>query len=271
MDPESIDQAVEGCDYVVHTASPIPFKQPEDENDLIKPAVEGTLAILRAALKHKVKRVVITSSGLTVYLKKDRKAVLNEDDWSDPEILMPYEKSKYLAEKAAWEFVEALPEDQRFELVVCIPGLVQGPSLHYSDFYSATIMKNNLLGLMPALPQVRFGIVDVRDVAEGHLQAIKVEAAKNQRFLLTLKTFSFKDLAVILHSHYGDAFPTKIVEMTECPPGNSRFKLLWGREFEVDNSRSVDILGIKYHDIDDTLTSMVQGMIDQGYITPATA
>jgi len=96
--------------------------------------------------------VVITSSGLTVYLKREAKAVLNEEDWSDPEALMPYEKSKYLAERAAWDFVNGLPADQKFELVVCIPGLVQGPALHYSDFYSATIMRNNLLGLMPALP-----------------------------------------------------------------------------------------------------------------------
>jgi nucleoside-diphosphate-sugar epimerase len=86
-------------------------KQPEDENELIKPAVEGTLAVLRAAHKHKVKRVVFTSSGLTIYLRKheNRKKVYTEEDWSDFESLLPYEKSKILAEKAAWDYWGSLP------------------------------------------------------------------------------------------------------------------------------------------------------------------
>lgn len=130
-------------------------------------------------------------------------------------------------------------------------------------------MKNNLLGLMPALPQVMFGIVDVRDVAEAHLQAIKVEAARNQRFLLANKTFTFKELAEMLKERYGDAFPTKTTEMAEYPPGNPRFKLLWGRKFDVDNRKSIDVLGIKYHDIKDTLYSMVDGMLAQGFISKA--
>ena len=126
LDAESLDKAISGCDYVVHTASPLPIKVPEDENVVIKPAVEGTLAVMNAALKHKVKRVVITSSGLTVGQKKpeNAKSIYTEDDWSDLEILAPYEKSKFLAEKAAWDFVSNLPEDQKFELVVVIPGLV---------------------------------------------------------------------------------------------------------------------------------------------------
>jgi dihydroflavonol-4-reductase len=202
---------------------------------LIKPAVEGTLSVLRAAQKHKVKRVVITSSGLTIYLKKEAKPVLNEDDWSDPESLMPYEKSKYLAEKAAWNFVNSLPESEKFELVVCIPGLVQGPALHYTNDVSSTMMKNHLLGVMPALPQVRFGVVDVRDVAQGHLQALKVDAARNNRFILILKTFTFKEVAELLKERYGDTFPIKTEEMAECPPGNSRFKLLWGRKFDMNH------------------------------------
>ncbi len=126
LDADSLDRAIEGCDYVVHTASPLPVKPPTDENECIKPAVEGTLAVLRAAAKHKVKRVVITSSALTITMKKteNMKELYNEDDWADMEVLGPYEKSKTLAERAAWDFVKDLPEDQKFELVTVIPGLV---------------------------------------------------------------------------------------------------------------------------------------------------
>ncbi len=97
----------------------------------IKPAVEGTLSVLRAALKHKVKRVVVTSSGLTVVMNKpeNSKAKYNEEDWSDLDALMPYEKRKWLAEKNAWDFIQNLPAGEDLELVVCISGLVQGPAL----------------------------------------------------------------------------------------------------------------------------------------------
>ena len=93
---------------------------------MIKPAVEGTLAVLRAAHKHKVKRVVVTSSGLTITVRKpeNQKPVYTEEDWSDVEICPPYDKSKLLAERAAWDFWRGLPEDERFELTVVIPGLV---------------------------------------------------------------------------------------------------------------------------------------------------
>ena len=181
LDPESLDKAIEGCEYVVHTASPLPIKMPTDENELIKPAVEGTLAVLRAAHKHKVKRVVWTSSGLTISMRRpeNQKPLYNESDWSDVDILAPYEKSKTLAEQAAWKFIQELPEGEKVELVTIIPGLVQGPALIQSDFSSSNYMKMLMLGLMPALPKVMFPIVDVRNVAEAHLQGVKVEEARN--------------------------------------------------------------------------------------------
>lgn len=167
LDAESIDRAVAGQDVVVHCASPLPLGVPSDEQVLIKPALEGTLAVMRAAQKHGVKRVVITSSGLTITLDKQEnwKKSYNEDDWSDPDCLGPYEKSKYLAEKAAWDFVAALPEDQRFELVSVIPSLVLGPPLIKGDYSSGNYLKMLLQGKMPALPRIKLAIVDVREVA----------------------------------------------------------------------------------------------------------
>ena len=230
----------------MHTASPLPVKPPTDENECVKPALEGTLAVMRAAAKHKVKRVVITSSGLTVTMMKteNMKAVYNEDDWADLEVLGPYEKSKTLAEKAAWDFVKELPEDQKFELVSVIPGLVQGPPIVFSDFSSAFYMKLMMLGLMPGLPKIMFPVVDVRNVAEAHLNAIKIEEAKNQRFLLVDDTYKFKELSDTLRAHYGEKYPFKTEELAESPPDNVRFKLLWDKVYKVDNSKSKNILGI---------------------------
>ena len=181
LDAESLDKAIAGVDYIVHTASPLPIQVPEDEQVLIKPAVEGTLAVLRAAHKHKVKRVVVTSSGLTITIRKpeNQKAIYTEEDWSDVEICAPYEKSKLLAEQAAWDFWRSIPEDERFELTVVIPGLVQGPTLIPGIFSSSNSCKMLLMGVMPALPKVMFPIVDVRDVAQAHLNAIKVPEARN--------------------------------------------------------------------------------------------
>lgn len=112
LDEDSIVRAVEGCDYVVHTASPLPIKPPEDENIVIKPAVDGTLAVLRACHKHNVKKVVVTSSTVTITMKlsENQKDMYTESDWSDIEACYTaYDKSKLLAEKAAWEYHSSLP------------------------------------------------------------------------------------------------------------------------------------------------------------------
>ena len=106
LNPESLDKAIEGCDYVVHTASPFPLAQPKDENVLIKPAVEGTLAVLRAAHKYRVKRVVVTSSCAAIMQPEEQKMkeLYSEEDWSDEIAQSAYGKSKTLAERAAWNF-----------------------------------------------------------------------------------------------------------------------------------------------------------------------
>ena len=107
MKADSLAAAIEGCDYVVHTASPFPDDIPKDENVLIRPAVDGTLAVMRAAHKYKVKRVVVTSSvaSIMVQLQINAKASYNEDNWSDLQACKAYDKSKTLAEKAAWDFL----------------------------------------------------------------------------------------------------------------------------------------------------------------------
>ena len=202
LKPESLDEAIKGCDYLVHSASPFPLATPDDENALIKPAVEGTLSALRAAHIHKVKRVVITSSIAAIYVQKpeNKKDLYDENDWSDPSIAVPYEKSKTLAEKAAWDFVQKITESERFELVVINPALTWGPTLIPGDFSSETLIADILRRKYPGTPKLMMAIVDVRDVAKAHVQAIKIEEAKNQRFILSSQSLWFKQVAEILEA-----------------------------------------------------------------------
>lgn len=166
LDAESLDRAVQGCMYVVHTASPFPVAAPKHEDELIKPAVEGTLGALRAAHKYRVKRVVITSSVAAIYRSADKaKTTFTTDDWTDLKIASAYEKSKTMAEKAGWDFVASLPEDERFEFVTVNPGLVLGPNINECSFSSGDILKRIMTGAMPGIPKLAFPVVDVRDVA----------------------------------------------------------------------------------------------------------
>lgn len=203
---------------------------------------------------------------ISVRKRENHKDLLTEADWSDVDICPPYDKSKFLAERAAWDFVNALPVEERFELVVVIPGLVQGPTLITGEFSSMNYMRMLLMGVMPALPKIMFPIVDVRDVAQAHLNAIKIPEARNQRFILTLRTFRFKELCEVLKAHYGEKYPIKTNEMEQCPPNNPRFEIMWDRTYNMDHTKSVEVLGIKYHDIKDTLIDMAEGLIDFGMI-----
>ena len=146
LNEDSMIAAMEGSDYIVHTASPFPIEAPKDENVLIKPAVQGTLAACKAAQINKVKKLVITSSVAAIMDRKDKKnRNFGPEDWSEIEIQKPYSKSKTLAEKAAWDFVAALPDDEKFDLVIINPGLILGPNLNKCNFSSGDIMKKILL------------------------------------------------------------------------------------------------------------------------------
>ena len=164
LDEKSIMAACEGSDYIVHTASPFPLENPKDEQVLIKPAVEGTLAVMKAAHATKAKKVVVTSSTASV-ASGTQKDSYDESDWSDLEKCDPYPKSKTLAEKAAWDFVENLPEDERFGLVTINPSFITGPNLNEAKFSSGDLVKQIMEGSMPGLPKMSLPAVDVRNVA----------------------------------------------------------------------------------------------------------
>lgn len=200
------DEAVKNCEYVLHVASPISLTTPKDENEMIVPAVEGTLRVLRASKNAGVKRVVVTSSFAAVgYSHKDPDTLITEEEWTDPKdkSLSAYLKSKTLAEKAAWDFMKT--EGRELELSVVNPAGIFGPLLGPDLSGGHEILKQLLDGSMKAIPKISFGIVDVRDVADLHLRAMTNAAAKGQRFLaLAGDSLSLSDIASMLKSKMGD-------------------------------------------------------------------
>jgi dihydroflavonol-4-reductase len=200
-------EAVAGCDYVLHVASPFPAAIPKDENELIVPARDGALRVLRASRDAGVKRVVLTSSFAAIgYGFKGRTATFTEEDWTnlnDPGI-QPYQKSKTIAEREAWNFIAR--EGGGLELAVINPVGIFGPVLGPDYSTSILIVKRLMDGSIPGCPDLWFGAVDVRDVADLHLKAMTDPAAHGERFLATGgDVVSVLGIAQILKENFGDA------------------------------------------------------------------
>jgi nucleoside-diphosphate-sugar epimerase len=199
-------EAVAGCDFVLHVASPFPLAVPKHEDDLIRPARDGALRVLKAARAAGVHRVVMTSSFAAIgYGHKDQAAPFDETSWTNlagPGV-SAYAKSKTIAERAAWDFVarEGGPE-----LAVVNPVGVFGPALGPDLSTSVASVKRMLDGKLPGLPHLAFGVVDVRDVGDLHLRAMTDPRAKGERFLAISGDFiSLREIAQILKTRLGEA------------------------------------------------------------------
>ncbi len=200
-------EAVAGCQYVLHVASPFPAGVPKHEDELIVPAREGALRVLRASRDAGVKRVVLTSSFAAIgYGHAAQKAPFDETNWTDPngEDVSPYVKSKTLAERAAWDFIAR--EGGDLELSVVNPVGVFGPVLGPDYSTSILIVQRLMDGAAPGCPRFQFGIVDVRDVADLHIRAMTNPAARGERFLAVAGDFmSILDIAKVLRNRMGAA------------------------------------------------------------------
>lgn len=208
--------AVAGCEFVQHVASPFPAGPPKHEDDLIAPAREGALRVLRASRDAGVKRVVLTSSFAAIgYGMDPLDRPFDERDWSDPNAeIGAYAKSKTLAERAAWDFVKR--EGGGMELAVVNPVGVFGPALGKDYSTSILIIQKMLDGAMPGLPKVWVGAVDVRDVADMHLRAMTQAPAAGERFLAVAGDFlAIAEMAAMLKKNLGDA--AKKVPTRELP------------------------------------------------------
>jgi nucleoside-diphosphate-sugar epimerase len=199
--------ATAGVEEVHHVASPIPPAQPEDPDELIVPAREGTLRVLRAAHGAGVRRVVLTSSFAAVGYSPKPIRDYREEDWTDPDTpgLPPYPRSKAIAERAAWDYIDQHPGG--IELVVLNPTFIVGPTLVTSLRSSLVGIKAIAEGTMRVLPRQRFGVADVRDVADAHLKAAATAEAANRRYLLLADgpTITWLALAEVIRDHLGAA------------------------------------------------------------------
>ena len=195
------NDAAAGCDYLTHVASPFKIANPKSENEMIDPAVQGTLRVLRAADYAKVRRVVLTSSTVAMFGNK-KNGTFTPEDWTDTnrKDVSIYTKSKTLAERAAWDFVENKNNQTNFELVVLNPGGVFGPPLGKNIANQTMVVLDQMLsGKQPVVPNVAFTMVDVRDVAKIQVQALTHPDAANHRFILSGTTpQSFAYVAKIL-------------------------------------------------------------------------
>lgn len=275
--PEQFAAAVKGVTYVVHVASPFPTTNPEDENLVIKPALEGTLNMLKACAgaESSVKRVCVTSSNYATLLMdlEDRANYPKEIDescWSDETLpyLDPYQKSKIISEKAAWKYWGELPQDTRYDMTTVLPGYVMGPPLASGmSGNSISFCLNVLNGGAAMLPRIGFPACDVRDVAVAHKKAIDVDEAQGKRFCLCSETQTLLMLAQKVNDAVGESYGLpKMVEMEE-EMGKKAVGPFWDL-FPVYKKpdRATTILGVEYTPVAQTMKDMATTLIAKGYV-----
>ena len=204
-------------DYVQHIASPFPRELPKHDDDLIIPAREGTLTILKASVENQVKRVVMVSSSAAVIYGKTKhelNKVLNENDWTDEtnrKDTTPYFRSKTIAEKTAWDFIKQ--DRSGLELTTVLPGVILGSVLEEDFGNSANIIIKILDNSLPALPKIGFDIVDVASLADLLVKAMESSQAPGNRYIASAGHLTFKDVALLLKKEY----PNRKISTRELP------------------------------------------------------
>jgi nucleoside-diphosphate-sugar epimerase len=269
--------AVAGCRFVMHVASPLPRGVVKDENELIVPAREGTLRVLRAAHDAGVERVVLTSSLSAIVYGNDRSRLFTESDWSnlDGPRIGAYDKSKTIAERAAWDFVESSRNTSTMELTVINPGLVLGPLLSADWGTSGEMVKRILEHKVPAIPNINFSTVDVRDVASAHVAAMVSPDAAGQRFICAEANHSMLEIAQILKAKYGaqgfkiptGRLPSIALRTMAIFDKTVRLALNDLDTFQnVNNTRIRTVLQWQPRDLVEMTTSMADTMIEYGVV-----
>src|ERR1700733_14427333 len=251
--------AVTGGEQGYHVAPPHPYVQPKHPDELIVPAREGVLRVLRAARDADARRVVLTSSFAAIGYTPKRNAEFTEDDWTDPDTpgLAPYPRSKAIAERAAWDLMEH--DGGGTELVVVNPTFILGPTLTTELRSSMHLVKAMLDGTMSVAPRARFGLADVRDVADLHVRAMAAPAAAGKRFLAVADgpTISYLEVAETLRRRLG---PLADKVPTEEAPGDDLPRPV------IHNDRARDELGWRPRPVETTIVETAESLRDLGLL-----
>ncbi|KAA8499495.1 putative oxidoreductase [Porphyridium purpureum] len=273
------EEAVKGVTYILHTASPFVMRV-KHEDDLIVPAREGTLRVLRAAAKEpSVKRVILTSSCASIgYGHPDHKneRIYGPDDWSVPANVDAYTKSKTLAEKAAWDFVKD-NKDHQFELCTINPALVVG-EFRGSAGTSLNMMRDIVTGALPFVAPIGIGMVDVKDVGAAHILAM-TKGVPGQRYILAADSAWFADIIAVCRAEFEPLGYTKIpsfqppfwlVKLASFFVADAKSVVLtWGEKPMFDHSKTEQDLGLEFRDWKAAVIAAVHCLIRNGEI-PAT-
>jgi nucleoside-diphosphate-sugar epimerase len=270
-------EAVAGCDYVLHVASPFPPETPKDPDELIVPARDGALRVIRASLDAGARRVVMTSSTASVAgAHQANGRPLTEEDWTDPEspAIRPYVRSKAVAERAAWDLVGE--RDARDRLATILPGAVLGPVLSNDFSYSVQLIERLLNRSMPGVPRLGYSIVDARDVADMHIRAMTAPEAGGERFLATGPFLWIGEIAQVLHDRLGEAgsrvptrrIPSFVVRGAALfDPGLKQVVGDLGREIAYSNDKPRQRLGWEPRPVEETIVDTANSLIAHGVVS----
>lgn len=269
MDEASWVKAAEGCEGILHVASPVPVVQPDNEDEVIIPAKTGTLNVLKAAKANSIKRVVLTSSTAAVMSGTRDGGTFTDQDWTDLSRtdLSPYIKSKTIAERSAWQFVE---ENAGIELATVNPALVLGPALEADYGSSLEALYLLMSGAYPILPKLGFEIVDVRDVASLHRLAYEKPEAAGNRYLCANGFRWFVDIAKTVKAEY----PDKKIPTSEMPNLLARIAGIFLKEIkqflpDLNRVKHVDngparAIGWEPRDVDSAIRDGAKSLVDMG-------
>ena len=263
-------EAMADCDAVIHTASPFPATQPRDERELIEPAVSGTRTVLNAAAAAGITRIVLTSSiAAMIYpAKADARLRIDEGSWTDVNYpgLTPYAKSKTLAERAAWDFVQT--SSSRIDLTVVNPGFIVGPPLDAGVGTSLATIQRLLKGSDPMLPNFGFPTVDVRDVADMHVRALSRPETVGKRLVASEQFIWYADMAQLLKVAYphlpivsrrGPNIVIRLLSMFDASAKTILPDL--GRRVDLDNSQTLELLSFEFRDAKEALLAAADQLL----------
>jgi dihydroflavonol-4-reductase len=270
------DAATNGCDYVLHVASPLGIAEPKDPDELIVPAREGAKRAVNAAIKAGVKRVVLTSSvAATSKSGRARESVSDETVWTDlnDRTVSAYARSKTLAEKAAWDLIKS--SGGKTTLATVNPALVLGPVLSKDYSGSVQVVERLVSGRVPGIPRLGFNIVDVRDVADLHIRAMTAPNAAGERFIAAGNFAWMKDLAALARANLGDAgkkiptrnvpeFVIRLASLFDKELGSIVPSL--GKKHDFSSAKAQSVLGWRPRSLKDTVIDCAKSLIAAGAV-----